>query len=268
MEFLSKSECPELESLLQYVAKRDAKLIHKATSGMGTNDDLLISVLCTKTKHQIAAIDNFYREESQGFALKNVLESEAGGNYGKALTYICRSRPQFLTEKLQAAMSGLGCDKDLVNEIFCLNSNEDIAEMRKIYEQTTDKNLADTLRSWLSGEHRELILSLLLLGRTQTEPNEAEAAVVAEKLFSKMQRGTNALGGLKDNTIAKVLQRPTPPPHSDITAFRSVICCEDSHSHNANSLKVRYILCIYMLMVIMDICRSCLGQGWLLRHVP
>ena len=65
MEFLSS--CPELEALLNYVAKRDAKLVHKATAGMGTNDDLLISVLCSRTKSQIAAIDKFYREETNGF---------------------------------------------------------------------------------------------------------------------------------------------------------------------------------------------------------
>lgn len=207
-EFVTSS--PELDSLLQYVAKRDAKLVHKATAGMGTNDDLLISVLCSRTKAQIASIDNFYREETNGFPLKTVLASEAGGNYGKALTYICQSRAQYLNEKLQVAMSGLGCDKDLVNEIFCLNSFYDIKEMRKIYEQTTDKNLADTLRDWLSGEHEELILSLLLLGRTETEPNEEEAAILAEKLYNKMEKGKSLVGsGLKDKTIRKVWSRQT-----------------------------------------------------------
>ena len=105
-------------------------------------------------------------------------------------------------------MSGLGCDKDLVNEIFCLNSFDDIKMMRQIYEQTTDVNLTDTLRKWLSGEHLELIMSLLLIGRAEGPADEEKAAVLAEKLHSKMERGTNALGGLKDSTIRKV--RPCP----------------------------------------------------------
>ena len=63
-------------------------------------------------------------------------------------------------------MDGLGCNTELVNEIFCTLNNEEIKAMRETYQNKYDSSLGDRLRSELSGEHERLILKLLLAGNT------------------------------------------------------------------------------------------------------
>lgn len=207
----------EYNNILNYVAERDAKLIQDACVGIGTKEAIVTSVVCHRSKKQIAAIDAAYRTLSGDYALKTALTSECGGNYGSFLGYLCQSRGAFLAEKLQKTMSGLTCDKNVVNEIFCSNHSLDLLDMRKYYEDRTDKQLPDLLRDWLSGEHLELMLSLLINGRSNEDANAETAALLAEKIYSKIKKGSCMLGGLTDNAEHKV---------ADIIGTASVDQCQ------------------------------------------
>ena len=41
---------------------------------------------------------------------------------------------------LRKAMDGLGCSTELINEVFCTASNEDIQAMKVIYEGNADSS--------------------------------------------------------------------------------------------------------------------------------
>lgn len=199
MEFLSNAE---VTNLLQFIADRDADLVQKACAGMGTNDDLLISVLSSRTKTQIQAIDAVYRAK-YGKPLKEEIKSECSGNYGKFLSYLCETRAEFLSSRLKSAMGGMGCNRDIVNEIFCLSSNEDLAAMRSHYEQKHDSNLADRLRKELSGSHEYLILLLLTSGRSELAGDAASHAQTMQEIISK---GSGMLSGLKESAQQKIAE--------------------------------------------------------------
>jgi hypothetical protein len=207
----------EYKNAMNYVAERDAELIQDACLGIGTKESILTSVLCHRTKKQIASIDAAYRTLSGNYALRLALSSECGGNYGKFVGYLCQSRSEFLAEKLTQTMSGLSCDKNVVNEIFCSNHTTDIVDMRKCYEAKTDKKLPDLLRDWLSGEHLDLIMSLLMNGRSEAGGDPETAAILAEKIHSKIKKGSCMLGGLTDTAEHKV---------AEILATESVDQCQ------------------------------------------
>eukprot|EP00602_Paraphysomonas_sp_CaronLab_P003525 CAMPEP_0185025598 /NCGR_PEP_ID=MMETSP1103-20130426/8493_1 /TAXON_ID=36769 /ORGANISM="Paraphysomonas bandaiensis, Strain Caron Lab Isolate" /LENGTH=798 /DNA_ID=CAMNT_0027558835 /DNA_START=305 /DNA_END=2701 /DNA_ORIENTATION=- len=122
-------------------------------------------------------------------------------------------RGRFLADRLKTAMSGLTCDKSLINEIFCMHSYKDLCEMRTVYEQLTDSNLPDQLRAWLGGVHEDLILSLLINGRGDGPVDEAAAAATAEKLHAKFVKGASMLGGIKEGQqgkISDILRKQSP----------------------------------------------------------
>jgi hypothetical protein len=47
--------------LESHTANKDAEIVHAACAGLGTSDSRLISVVCSRTKPQLQAIDQVYR---------------------------------------------------------------------------------------------------------------------------------------------------------------------------------------------------------------
>ena len=90
-----KAECV---SVLKFVAQRDASLIHYACKGIGKDDELLIKIICNRTKLQLQAADEAYRASPKNLSKKNInqkLKSELGGNYGRFMRYLVESRGFF-----------------------------------------------------------------------------------------------------------------------------------------------------------------------------
>lgn len=156
------------------------------------------SVICTRTKKQLHGTAHFYKNLPQNTSqqsLRSTVSSECGGDYGEFMTFLCRSRHDFLSNRLQKGLRGMiGCDKSLLNEIFCYSSSEDIAAMKDAFEQKKDKSLADKLRDKLSGEHENLIIYLLLNGRPDRPADESAAAADAAELHTIIKNGSGMLG--------------------------------------------------------------------------
>lgn len=195
MEFLYQQE---YHKLLDFIAFRDASLVRKACNGLGTDDDLLISILCQRTKSQIQNISN-YSDKLYSNTLKEIINNECSGNYKKFLLFLCETRGEYLYGQLKDAMGGLGCDKSLVNELLCLSTRQEVEDLKNIYEKIHDKPLSDKLRSELSGEHEALIMFLLLRGRGDNPPNLELADDQAERLHRAIDEGSGMLGGLDDS---------------------------------------------------------------------
>lgn len=97
----------ELNNLLHFIAVRDATLVHTATAGFGTDDEMLINIVCNRTKDQIHAADVAFRALSLNRSHKSLREcirGETSGNYGEFLQYLTQSRGSFLAEQLKKAM--------------------------------------------------------------------------------------------------------------------------------------------------------------------
>ena len=199
----------ELKKVLNYIATRDAIIIYKACNHlMGRDDDLLIEILCCRTKRQLEACDAIYRnipQNSKKRSLPSKVGRDIGGNYGNFMEYLTHNRGKFNASQLKLAMDGIGCNTDLVNEIFCTLNNREIQEMKEAYEKKTDKSLGDRLRSELSGEHQTLILKLLLAGRSEGLADDNKARQQADSLYNLTINGKTLFGSLSDNSIKQVI---------------------------------------------------------------
>lgn len=172
----------EHEELLDFIAARDAAMLKTACSGMGTDDAMLIKILCHRTRDQIQRANLAFIEKSK--SNKTILitvKSECSGNYGAFMAALAQNEATVNAETLKSAF-GLTTNTKLINEIFTTLSNDAIAAMRRSYEGSTDENLYDKLKSKLGGEHEKLILDLLQKGRKQNLPDEAEATETAKDI--------------------------------------------------------------------------------------
>lgn len=186
-----------IKASLDFIAKRDAEVVSKACSGLGTDDKLLYSLLCSRTKLQIRHINLAYLS-AHGKTLLATIDSECGGDYGKLLKYVCRTRAEYICSQLENAMGGIGCDKSLINEIFCLSSKDDLFEAQKLYEHRKDSSLSDRLRSELRGEHETVITNLLLNGRGNGAADVNVASQQADAIHDAIENGSGLMG-LKDS---------------------------------------------------------------------
>ena len=97
----------ELDNVLDFVAARDASVVYTAMAGFGTDDEMLVKILCNRSKYQLAAIDKHYRalpKNKSHTSLNAAVVSETSGNYGKFMKYVTESRGAFLAHQLHKAM--------------------------------------------------------------------------------------------------------------------------------------------------------------------
>lgn len=92
-----------------------------AAKGFGSDESLIISILCARTKAQLDEIDLIYRSK-YGQTLRQYIESELGGDLARMLTYTQMAEDEFDAHALHEAFSGMGCNKDLVVEVVCTRS--------------------------------------------------------------------------------------------------------------------------------------------------
>lgn len=181
----------ENDNLKTHVAKVDAAKVHEACKGFGTNDAMLIGVLCSRTKKQLDRVDEIYRER-HGRTLREEIEAECSGDYKEFLVYTQMLEEEFDAHQFRKACAGLGTDEDLLIELLTTRTNERIAKAKEYYEGMFDESLTDKLAGETSGHFQTLLLRLLNGERDEGEEADADAA--AEQADALYEAGEAAFG--------------------------------------------------------------------------
>lgn len=77
--------CTDIGILNNHVLHFEIQL-KRAAKGLGTDERMVVSVLCSRTKAQIDRIDNIFRQRYKR-TLKEYIEREMGGNLKTFLSY-------------------------------------------------------------------------------------------------------------------------------------------------------------------------------------
>lgn len=174
----------ENDLLVDYIARRDAILMHKACDGLGTDEDALTTVVCGRTKKHLQAVDLHYREAHDGKKMHDLIKGETSGSLGKMLTWRCMELVEFRAAMMDLAMDGLGTDEDLLTETLVTCSNAEIMELREYYQATRDKSLIERITSETSGEFEMFLTKIMQAERDESEDvDEGAAAESADALY-------------------------------------------------------------------------------------
>lgn len=181
-----------LDNAKQSVAELDVDMLIYAAKGMGTDERLVVQILCARTKEQLDAIDQIFIKKHNK-TLKDYIKKEMGGNLEKFLIYAQLAEEEFDALLLKEAFSGFGCDKTLILEIICTRSYDRLHATKLYYESHYDKNLLDQLRNELSGPLERLCVTLFARPRSSDTNDSFNDEAIARQLYEMGagQWGTN-----------------------------------------------------------------------------
>lgn len=153
----------------------DAEILRKAMKGFGTDEKAIISVLAHRTNMQRVQIAASFKT-LYGKDLIKDLKSETSGNFENLLVAMVTPLQEYYAKELHEAMDGLGTDEDVLIEIMCTRSNQEIMNIKQAYHALYFRPLEEDLRGDTAGTFKRLMTSLCNAGRDESMVVDENAA--------------------------------------------------------------------------------------------
>ncbi|KAF7663138.1 hypothetical protein LDENG_00217520, partial [Lucifuga dentata] len=183
--------------------------------GAGTDDDVLIEILASRTSEQIKDIIKVYKKEF-GMKLEKDICSDTSGHYQKLLVIILQgSREEEVDEDkiekdakdLYAAGEGtLGTDEEKFIMILGNRSEEHLRKMFDAYRKISGSDIEDSIEGETTGNLENLLLAVVKCVRSVP-------AFFAESLYKSMRRA-----GTDDDTLMRIMVSRSEVDMLDIRA--------------------------------------------------
>nr|UZN72719.1 annexin B3 [Taenia multiceps] len=172
----------------------NAVALQKAMKGAGTNEGMLIDVLCTATNNEVEKIKEAYQDLTQK-SLEDDVESETSGDFKRVLVALLQARRETDCDKSQARRDALeiykagedklGTDESTFTRILCTRSYDQIRVINEIYQDETGHDLIKAIEKETSGDYEKVLSRIVLMSKDPI-------GTVAEMLYRSMKgAGTN-----------------------------------------------------------------------------
>ena len=179
-EDLEKALCSKLSgnfedcivALLNTPSEYDAKQLHKAIAGLGTDEDTLTEIIATRPKWKIEEIKAEY-EKLYNVTLEKDIQGDTSGTYRQLLVALLqggRSENPYPNEKeckkiceelYNGGEATKGTDNDLFIKYFANKSPAELAMVSQLYHKKYNKSLLDVIEKEFSGDVKVLFSTLL-----------------------------------------------------------------------------------------------------------
>ncbi|XP_026739137.1 annexin B10 isoform X2 [Trichoplusia ni] len=184
------------------------KELNKCMEGLGTDEDTLVEILCTRTKPEIAAIVQAY-ERMYDRPLAEHMCSETSGDFRRLLTLIVTSvrqgardeeagvDPEKAREDAQALFDAgeakWGTDEEVFNRILAHESFSQLQQIFEEYKNISGRTIEQAIKAEIDGELKDALSAIV-------ECVENAGAWFAQRLRSAMQGA-----GTEDQTLVRIV---------------------------------------------------------------
>ncbi|KAK1277666.1 hypothetical protein QJS04_geneDACA016580 [Acorus gramineus] len=142
------------------LASSEAKILHNAIVEKAFNHDEIIRILSTRSRAQLIATFNCYKDEF-GASINKVL---SGDEFLSALRSAirCINSPQKYFEKiLRNALNKPGTDKDGLTRVIVTHAEKDLKVIKEIYHKRNNVTLDHAVAKETSGDYKAFLLALI-----------------------------------------------------------------------------------------------------------
>lgn len=145
------------------LAKTEAKILHDKISEKAYNDDDLIRILSTRSKPQINATLNHYKN-SFGNDVNKDLKADPKDEFLGLLrsTVKCLTRPQKYFEKaLRLAINKMGTDEGALTRVVATRAEIDMKVIADEYQRRSSVPLHQAIKKDTRGDYEDMLLALI-----------------------------------------------------------------------------------------------------------
>lgn len=169
LDDLKKYTSSDLSTLLISIyrdpVEYDAELLYRAMKGIGTDDDIVIEVICFRSFERLSQIKQKF-QELYGNDLVKEIESETSGEYRTALKNLLeteRSKNQNpdLDNCKKIAEELNNANESVFVKYFTSLSTEELILVGKEYHKAYKKNLVQLVESKTSGDLQKLLKNIM-----------------------------------------------------------------------------------------------------------
>ncbi|TRY85666.1 hypothetical protein DNTS_020365 [Danionella cerebrum] len=198
----------EFEKVLVALARppevNDAKWMIKAMKGVGTDDNVVIEILSSRTNKQIRDLSAAMAEQTKK-TLTQSIKHEVSGHYGKAILKLAEAsrdenpsvNPNQAKEDAMALYKAgekrLGTDESKFIEILCKRSFPQLRQTILEYKNISGKTLQKSIEKEMSGHLEQLLVAIVKCA-------VSTPAYFAEKLYKSMKGA-----GTDEKTLTRVM---------------------------------------------------------------
>lgn len=185
-------------------AEFDAKTLYKAMKGMGTDEEALIEIICTRPAADLKLIKDEFQRLYKKDLIKTV-ESDTSGGFRKLLVSILQcnrsnnpnpNEEQCKQDAHQLYVAGegkMGTDEEFFNKIFVTRSPYELGAINKWYTHLSTKVLATSIDKEFSGDIKKALLAIL------------ESSISPSEYFAKVIHKSIKGLGTKDKMLVRTL---------------------------------------------------------------
>ena len=181
--------------------EQDAADLRKAMKGMGTDEDAIIKIVANRTNAQSQKIKESYNKQFNRDIIKD-LKSELRGKLEDIVIALFQTPVEYDCDQLKKAMKGSGTDESTLIEIIATRPNSYIQQMHKQYREMFGKELVSDIMGEISGELKDLLLSLLQGARDDSY--NVDPTVCAQKAQELYKAGEGKVG-TNDKLLMRIL---------------------------------------------------------------
>ena len=171
--------------------EQDAADLRKAMKGMGTDEDAIIKIVANRTNAQRQQIKESYNKQFNRDIIKD-LKSELRGKLEDVVIALFQTPVEYDCDQLKKAMKGSGTDESTLIEIIATRPNSYIQQIHKQYREMFGKELVSDIMGEISGELKDLLISLLQGARDDSY--NVDPTVCAQKAQELYKAGEGKVG--------------------------------------------------------------------------
>ncbi|KAJ8490876.1 hypothetical protein OPV22_012597 [Ensete ventricosum] len=145
------------------LAKSEAKMLHEKIKGKDYSDEEVIRILTTRSKAQLLATFNDYKNQF-GNPINKDLKSDPKNEFLSVLRAIirCITCPERYLEKvIRLAINKMGTDEGALTRVITTRAEVDMKQIKELYYKRNNVTLYRSVKKDTTGDYEDFLLALI-----------------------------------------------------------------------------------------------------------